>query len=414
MAGLTCKLEYDDNSTLKATMQGLIRKCVLIGYESRVTSNNSNNNNKSNSSSRKFKKKLCWKETIVVKVANKNLVLSGTNKNGNKVFEDVRHEAELLKYLTKLMRLELKRNDCNNNSNNNKQLIDKYNFSNYKFFTETDEDFLLGMEYCAGDDLYYYVKNNIVQFKKNRANWILEMQVMFRKLVATLDWMHKKANICHLDISLENVMLRRKNDVSSVVLIDFGLAQKYENNNYYDYRRVGKSDYMAPEVTACGQKYENGKNINEFVYDARMADIWSLGVTLYASIFACFFANNLQHNVNWILENNSEFKKRYVEEMITNKNDKNEKKLLKVLSDLFGKIFVKEKDRMTMEQLKKHPFVTGIIVDDEKESDALSCNKKKEKKITQWKITTTMIFLDTHFFYFLLLFLFLCFLFHFY
>lgn len=44
-----------------------------------------------------------------------------------------------------------------------------------------------------------------------------------KKILETLEYLHSK-NIIHRDIKPENIIFKTKNDVDSLVLIDFGLA----------------------------------------------------------------------------------------------------------------------------------------------------------------------------------------------
>ena len=122
---------------------------------------------------------------------------------------------------------------------------------------------------------------------------------LFRDMVETVAWLHKH-KICHMDISLENTMLRLYNNdneyilndceknlwwVPRAVIIDFGLAIDFntKNNNNFKFQewqwhgRRGKSGYTAPEV------YHNK------VYDCRAVDIWCLGICLFFVRFYCFF-----------------------------------------------------------------------------------------------------------------------------
>merc|ERR1719464_107629 len=79
--------------------------------------------------------------------------------------------------------------------------------------------------------------------------------------------MHERS-YCHLDLSLENTMLF---DVRAlrVKLIDLGLTQHFPNRDFRIQKRVGKQQYMAPEVYA------------RKVYNAKAADVHCLGVMLF-------------------------------------------------------------------------------------------------------------------------------------
>ena len=76
-------------------------------------------------------------------------------------------------------------------------------------------------------------------------------------------------SIVHRDVKLENLVLRGKTMDEGVLLIDFGLAKQQTHATQLFYDEAGTVAYRAPEVGAAG-------------YCPRKADVWSLGVTLFA------------------------------------------------------------------------------------------------------------------------------------
>lgn len=87
-------------------------------------------------------------------------------------------------------------------------------------------------------------------------------------------------NICHLDVSLENFMIKD----GQVKLIDFGLAKKVSDSNHLVNNNYGKQFYFSPEMMNGGQ------------YDGMKRDIWSLGVCIYA-LFAHRMLANTQEEM---------------------------------------------------------------------------------------------------------------------
>ena len=105
--------------------------------------------------------------------------------------------------------------------------------------------------------------------------WLKFVRRLFRQLVSATRYCHEMG-VAHLDMSLENVMLsltagdRRETAGAHCKVIDFGLARYYPAGGFVARGAVGKLTYMAPEVVADRKRF-----------DARSADIWSLGVMLF-------------------------------------------------------------------------------------------------------------------------------------
>lgn len=58
---------------------------------------------------------------------------------------------------------------------------------------------------------------------------------------------------------------------SSVSIIDFGLAYLFDGESDLCSDFVGTREYSAPELLLCSDQYS-----------AKAADVWSLGVTMFA------------------------------------------------------------------------------------------------------------------------------------
>lgn len=86
----------------------------------------------------------------------------------------------------------------------------------------------------------------------------------FRQIVLALEYLHK-LGICHRDLKPENVLL---DSCTQVKLADFGFARWVSTD--LTETSCGSPHYAAPEIIR-GQPY-----------DGKIADIWSLGVILYA------------------------------------------------------------------------------------------------------------------------------------
>ena len=126
--------------------------------------------------------------------------------------------------------------------------------------------FFIFMELIEGGNLKdliikRYLDNNIYLFRDSECSQIM------KGILEALNYLHKK-NIIHRDIKPENILFKNKDDLSSVIICDFGLAyqlSEYENSISGS---CGTTIYMAPEILLK-------KN-----YDA-LVDSFSAGIVLY-------------------------------------------------------------------------------------------------------------------------------------
>lgn len=149
---------------------------------------------------------------------------------------------------------------------------------------ESAEKVIQIMEYCDGGDLISYVRNKLYLNESSA-------QYFFKKIVEGLKYMHKN-NIAHRDLKPENIFLCKKNlskKERTLIRIgklpacaeyelkigDFGASCIIENNKML-YDIVGTLSYAAPEVLGC---------TGTSGYDGKKADVWSLGIILYAMFF---------------------------------------------------------------------------------------------------------------------------------
>jgi serine/threonine protein kinase len=122
------------------------------------------------------------------------------------------------------------------------------------------------IEYCERGDLYEFAKTQPAQRLA-----CAEALGIIEQVAAGIAFLHAQG-IAHRDVSLENVLL----DSNGVCkLSDFGLAV---NAELPCRTRAGKTYYMAPEVEAAARAGDG------YAYDARGADVWSLGMLLFILI----------------------------------------------------------------------------------------------------------------------------------
>lgn len=125
---------------------------------------------------------------------------------------------------------------------------------------DSDENFLIVMDYIEGNTLEKLVNENGAYPQETVVDWAVQ-------LCDVLQYLHTRPKpIIYRDMKPSNVML--KSD-GSVVLIDFGTAREFKEQNAGDTLYLGTQGYAAPEqFGGMGQT------------DAR-TDIYCLGATMY-------------------------------------------------------------------------------------------------------------------------------------
>lgn len=130
---------------------------------------------------------------------------------------------------------------------------------------KTETHLWLVMEYCQGNELYYYI------YEKKRIS-VKECKQIFWQIINAIKYVHS-LNLVHRDLKLENILFADKKQ-SLIKLTDFGFVREFSSikRNFLS-TMCGTTVYMAPEVLK-GEKYSGV-----------LTDIWSLGVILYTMLY---------------------------------------------------------------------------------------------------------------------------------
>lgn len=127
-------------------------------------------------------------------------------------------------------------------------------------------------------DLYKILKD-----KKSEARNTKEMLCLWKQLCYGIDYLHNTAKICHRDLKLNNLVL--DSHTGMLKMIDLATAFEfsrdpdtgaYGDREYEAIGLVGSNSYMAPET------------VQQFRYDGKKADIWSVGIILFYMLNAKF------------------------------------------------------------------------------------------------------------------------------
>ncbi|XP_075267017.1 maternal embryonic leucine zipper kinase [Opisthocomus hoazin] len=125
---------------------------------------------------------------------------------------------------------------------------------------ETSKKIFIVLEYCPGGELFDYI------ISKDRLSEE-EARVFFRQIVSAIAYVHSQG-YAHRDLKPENLLIDEEHNLK---LIDFGLCAKPKGGlDYHLNTCCGSPAYAAPELI-------QGK-----AYIGSEADIWSMGVLLYA------------------------------------------------------------------------------------------------------------------------------------
>mmetsp|Transcript_2194 Transcript_2194/g.2708 ORF Transcript_2194/g.2708 Transcript_2194/m.2708 type:complete len:320 (-) Transcript_2194:76-1035(-) len=236
---------------------------------------------------------------VVIKRATIKLLknkLAKINKNFMiPVSENIIKEAQIMKYIESL-------NPPNGFLKVHATLNDDYNY------------FLI-MEY-GGKSLLNHVRkyHKLIELNKlSVSEWKNHVKILFKQLVNMIYFLHNKARICHMDISLENILIKgcvfnsgTFTTHGQVSICDFGLAEHFDvkNKNFMSAKYVGKTVYQSPELFS-----------RKSMFDARKNDIWSLGICLFmlqiglqplnkASMKDKYFKNIINGHLSKMIETN--------------------------------------------------------------------------------------------------------------
>lgn len=142
------------------------------------------------------------------------------------------------------------------------RVINHPNILNFIDVYESQRHLCIILEYAQNGELF--------DFLVARRFLPVDMAMnFFRQIVLAIEYLHFH-QICHRDLKPENILLNKFNRIK---IADFGFARLVKKNTTET--SCGSPHYAAPEV------------IRGIPYDPKKADIWSLGVILYALLAVC-------------------------------------------------------------------------------------------------------------------------------
>ena len=112
---------------------------------------------------------------------------------------------------------------------------------------ETKKYIFIFMELIEGGNLKDLIINRYIDPNSPYLFRDCECSLIIKGILESLLYLHKN-NIIHRDIKPENILFKKQNDLSSVVLCDFGLAYQLSEYERYINQICGTTIYMAPEI----------------------------------------------------------------------------------------------------------------------------------------------------------------------
>eukprot|EP00644_Phytophthora_capsici_P016551 jgi/Phyca11/10644/fgenesh1_pm.PHYCAscaffold_52_\ len=196
---------------------------------------------------------------------------------------------------------------------------------------DSPDNIFLIMEHVDGGEMFEY----IVAHHRIREP---EAAFLFRQIVDGLAYLHSN-EVTHRDLKPENLLLQSNRQQSSdstllVKIVDFGLSNTHDGGRLLR-TACGSPCYAAPEM------------IQGRLYHGPIADMWSLGVVLFAMV--CGFLPFEDSNTNML------YKK------ILSANYKMPTFLSANAQDLIRHILETDPSkRYTVDKIRQHPWLTGV------------------------------------------------------
>lgn len=190
---------------------------------------------------------------------------------------------------------------------------------------------------------------------------------LFLDLLILVNSIHNDG-IVHLDLKPENVMFNERGEQR---LIDFGHSAIVSSNNRIAHTNVGTTPYLAPEVAkelvakkeeGKDEKKKDEKKKDKIGYVGRAADIYSLGITLFAIHFRTLpfgIANETDPGYKMIIDEEYEKFWEGVEKITSIHPSEDLKKLITAM------ILHKPEERFTISEIGNFPWMRLPTVDTE-------------------------------------------------
>jgi len=219
------------------------------------------------------------------------------------------------------------------------------------FFYDSEYLYII-TPFCSGGEIF-----QSLQFQKHFTED--QSRYLLIKILNGLEHL-QRAGICHLDISMENIMMHE----GQTVFIDMGMSLKipFVHNEEGDAnipRNVDHRDESAHRClidseTPAGKPYckapENNKGVP---FDGHAVDMWPVGVCLFAMLTGIFPWRTARETDEYFRN----YSGGYLVEMLTNNPDINLSG--DAMCILQRMLWAEPTDRLSLQQVRNHPWING-------------------------------------------------------
>ena len=157
--------------------------------------------------------------------------------------------------------------DVMNNKFNILQKLENHRILKIYKVLETSNYFFIFMELLEGGSLRDLILRRYINKNINYLFKESECSLIMKGVLEALNYLHKN-KIIHRDIKPENIMFKTKDDLSSVILCDFGLLYHLSLSEDLIQGTCGTTIYMSPEIIK-NRKYDY------------LVDSYAAGIVLY-------------------------------------------------------------------------------------------------------------------------------------
>nr|XP_061807290.1 serine/threonine-protein kinase tousled-like 2 isoform X2 [Nerophis lumbriciformis] len=147
----------------------------------------------------------------------------------------------------------------------------------YDYFSLDTDSFCTVLEYCEGNDLDFYLKQNKLMTEKEGRSVVMQ-------IVNALKYLNQiRPPIIHYDLKPGNILLVNGTACGEIKITDFGLSKIMDDDSYSSVdgmeltsQGAGTYWYLPPECFVVGKEPPKISN---------KVDVWSLGVIFYQSLY---------------------------------------------------------------------------------------------------------------------------------